>query len=31
MRQEEELLHNHTFAVTQFYTWFWKVAKEVKK
>lgn len=29
MNEEEKILHNHTFAVTQFYKWFWKVSKEV--
>ena len=28
MKQEEELLHNHSYALNQFYTWYWKVVKQ---
>lgn len=31
MRQEEELLHNHSHAVMQFYRWYWRIADKVKK
>lgn len=27
MRQEENILHNHTYAVEQFYRWYWKVVE----
>lgn len=27
MKQEEEVLHNHTDAVSHFYDWYWKVEK----
>ena len=29
MRQEETILHNHTYAVIQFYNWFYRVAKAI--
>lgn len=30
MKQEEEILHNLTHAVRQFYTWYWKVKSKIK-
>lgn len=30
-REEEDVLHNLTFAVRQFYIWYWKVEGELKK
>lgn len=30
MKQEEEILHNYSYAVRQLYNWYWKVVKEVK-
>lgn len=29
MNEEDKILRNHTFAIIQFYKWFWKVTKEV--
>lgn len=31
MDEEEEILYNLTYAISQFYTWYWKVVKEMKK
>lgn len=31
MRYEEELLHNLTEAVAQFYSWYWKIEKKIAK
>jgi len=31
MKEEEDLLHDFTFAVRNFYNWFWKVDKKRKK
>jgi len=28
MREEEVLLHNHSYAVMQFYVWYWKLNKQ---
>lgn len=28
MKEEEKLLHNFTYAVRQFYDWYWKIEKE---
>lgn len=30
MKDEEELLHNQSFAVNQFYNWYWKITKKGK-
>lgn len=30
MKEEEEILHNHTYAVTQFYKWYWKIETQFK-
>lgn len=30
MEQEEELLHDFSFAVSSFYDWYWKVEKQLK-
>lgn len=30
MEQEEELLHDFSFAVSTFYDWYWKVEKQLK-
>ena len=30
MKEEELILYNLTYAVTQFYRWYWKVEKEMK-
>lgn len=30
MNQEEEVLHNQTYAVHQFYNWYWKIKSKVK-
>lgn len=29
MDDEEEVLHNHTYAVMQFYDWYWKVVDKI--
>jgi len=29
MRYEEEILHNHTYAVTQFYNWYFKIKRRL--
>lgn len=31
MKEEEEILYNLTYAIRQFYTWYWKIEKEFKK
>lgn len=31
LKDEEEILHNHTHAVMQFYRWYWRIADKVKK
>jgi len=31
MQQEETLLHNHTYAIKQFYNWYWDVEDKFKK
>lgn len=28
MNEEEKILHNHTYAVIQFYDWFWKIVNK---
>lgn len=28
MEEEETILHNHTYAVIQFYNWYWKVVEK---
>lgn len=28
IKDEEELLHNHSYAINQFYTWYWKIIKD---
>lgn len=30
MTEEEKILHNHSFAVNQFYNWYWKVESKFK-
>lgn len=30
MKEEEEILHNLSYAVRQFYNWYWKVEKEMQ-
>jgi hypothetical protein len=30
MKEEEEVLHNHTDAVRDFYTWYWKIEKSLR-
>lgn len=29
MEEEEAMLHNHTYAVMQFYDWYWKIEKKI--
>lgn len=31
MEEEEDLLHDFTYAVRQFYIWYWKIEKQFKK
>lgn len=30
MKEEEEILHNFTYAIRQFYNWYWRVEKQIK-